>query len=195
MNDKVKVLGIAGSPRRGGNTDRLLKAAMDGAASQGAEVKTIVLCELKFEGCRNCGGCDLTGQCIVDDDMQLVHKKLRATDRIILASPIFFMGVSSQTKAMIDRCQALWVMKYCLKQPVATNGGRERRGIFLSVGGRGDVGLFDGARATVKSFFATVDVKYGGEVLYPRIDERGAIEEHPTALAEALAAGERLAQG
>lgn len=104
------------------------------------------------------------------------------------------MGVSAQTKAMIDRCQALWVMKYCLRLPVAANRGRERRGLFISVGGRGDAALFDGAIATVKSFFATIEVKYAGHLLYPRVDEAGAIKLHPTAFDEAFAAGRKLAQ-
>jgi multimeric flavodoxin WrbA len=194
-DDPIKVLGIAGSPRRDGNTELLLQESLRGAASQEAQTKTLVLCELKIEPCRHCGGCDETGICIVDDEMQMLHNELRATDRLVLASPIFFMGVTAQTKAMIDRCQALWVMKYCLGLPVATNQGKERRGLFISVGGRGEATLFQGAIATVRSFFATIDMKYTGELLYPRVDETGAIRNHPTALRDAFSAGQRLAQG
>ena len=131
---KIKVLGIAGSPRRDGNTDILLGKVMAGAASLQAETKTVILCELNIAPCRHCDGCLNTGKCVVDDDMQQMHKDLREADHIVLASPIFFMGVTAQTKAMIDRCQALWAIKYVLKLPVATNENKERRGIFVSAG-------------------------------------------------------------
>ncbi len=193
--EEIKVLGIAGSPRRGGNTEILLQEALRGAAGHGAQTKTLVLCELMIEGCRHCGGCDETGICIVDDDMQMVHNELRNTDHLILASPIFFMGVTAQTKAMIDRCQALWVMKYRLGLPVATNQDKERRGLFISVGARGDPTLFQGARATVKSFFASIDVEYAGELLYSHVDETGAISNHPKALKDAFIAGQKLVRG
>lgn len=194
-DEPVRVLGIAGSPRRSGNTDMLLDEALRGAGAGGASVKTLVLCNLNIAPCRHCGGCDEAGVCIVDDDMQMVHNELRSTDRLILASPIFFMGVTAQTKAMIDRCQALWVMKYCLKLPVAANRGRERRGLFISVGGRDDPRLFEGAIATVRSFLATIDMKYAGSLLYPRVDETGAILKHSAALTDAFSAGKELALG
>ena len=117
----MKVLGIAGSPRRGGNTDLLLEQAMVGAKSVGAETETIVLSKLSIEPCRHCDGCLAEGQCVIDDDMQSIYPKLRQADRIILASPMFFMGITAQAKAMIDRCQALWAIKYVLHQPVAMN--------------------------------------------------------------------------
>ena len=59
----MKVLGIAGSARRDGNTDRLLAEVMKGVASRGAEVKTVILKDLDLETCRHCDGCLKTGRC------------------------------------------------------------------------------------------------------------------------------------
>lgn len=191
---RTKLLAIAGSPRRGGNTDLLLQELSRGAESEGAEVKTILLNELAIAPCRHCDCCLETGRCAIEDDMQWLHSELRGTDRLVLASPIFFMGVTAQTKAMIDRCQALWVLKYVLKLPIATNGGGERRGLFISVGGRRVANLFQPAIATVKSFFKTLDVTYAGALLFHGIEGKGAILEHPTALREAFLAGQRLAR-
>ena len=190
---KLKVLGIAGSPRRDGNTDHLLNQVMAGASSQGAETKTVILSELNIAPCRHCDGCIKTGKCVVDDDMQWLHLDLREADRIVLASPIFFMGVTAQTKAMIDRCQALWVIKYILKLPVAINPGKERKGIFVSVGGTKLRNLFEPALATVKSWFTTLDISYAGEVVFSGIDERETIHLHPTASKDAFAIGQKLA--
>lgn len=187
-----RVLGIAGSPRRRGNTELLLNEVIAGAKQEGAEIKTIILNDLFITPCQHCDGCLGTGQCIVQDDMQWIYTELREADCLVLASPIFFMSVTAQAKAMIDRCQALWVLKYMLKLPVALNPRKERKGLFVSVGGLGLRNLFEPALATVKSFFKTLDVTYIGNLLFPRIDERGAITSHPTALREAFLAGKNL---
>ncbi|MBN2463843.1 MAG: flavodoxin family protein [Dehalococcoidia bacterium] len=195
LASKLKVLGIAGSPRRDGNTDHLLQQVLAGASSHGAETKTVVLSELNISPCRHCDGCIKTGKCVVEDDMQWIHADLREFDRIVLASPIFFMGVTAQTKAMIDRCQALWVIKYVLKIPVAINSGKERKGIFVSVGGTRLANLFQPAMATVKSWLTTLEIGYTGELVFSGIDEKESILRHPTALKDAFAVGQKLVTG
>ena len=189
----MKVLGIAGSPRRNGNTDLLLAEVMRGAASKGAEVKTIVLNNLKIAPCQHCDACLETGRCKVEDDMQMVYSELEQADRIVLASPIQFMGVTSQTKAMVDRCQALWVRKYILKQPPLGNTG-EKRGLFISVGGRTMTNLFEPALVMVKTLFRILDITYAGELLFSGVDEKGAIAKHPDALRQAFLAGQKLTE-
>ncbi len=187
----MKVLGIAGSPRRGGNTDLLLAEVMKGAASRGAEVKTIVLNDLKVAPCQHCDACLETGRCKVEDDMQMVYRELEDADRIVLASPIQFMGVTAQMKAMIDRCQALWARKYVLKLPPLGNR-RDRKGLFISVGGRKIANLFEPALVMIKTVFRILDVTYAGELLFPGMDEKGAIAKHPDALSQAFLAGQEL---
>ncbi|GAI17311.1 unnamed protein product [marine sediment metagenome] len=189
----MKVLGIAGSPRRGGNTDLLLGEVMRGAASRGAKVKTIILNDLKIAPCQHCDGCLETGRCKEEDDMQVVYRELEDADRLVLASPIQFMGVTAQAKAMIDRCQALWVRKYILKQPPLGNR-RERKGLFISVGGRKLANLFEPALVTVQTLFRILDVTYAGELLFSGIDEKRAIAKHPDALRQAFLAGQKLVE-
>jgi len=187
----VKVLGIAGSPRRGGNTDLLLAEVMKGAASRGAEVKTIILNDLAISPCQHCDACLEAGRCKIEDDMQMVYRELEDADRIVLASPIQFMGVTAQMKAMIDRCQALWARKYVLKLPPLGNR-RERKGFFISVGGRKVANVFEPALVMVKTVFRIIDITYAGELLFPGIDEKGAIAKHPDALRQAFLAGQKL---
>ncbi len=189
----MKVLGIAGSPRRGGNTDLLLDEVMRGAASRGAEVKTIILNDLNIAPCQHCDACLKTGRCKVEDDMQMVYAELMGADRVVLASPVHFMGVTAQAKAMIDRCQSLWARKYILKQPPLGNRG-ERKGLFISVGGTNLTNLFQPAVTTVKSLFRTLDIVYAGELLFPGVDEKGAITKHPDALKQAYLAGQKLVE-
>ena len=189
----MKVLGIAGSPRAGGNTDQLLAELMRGAASQGATVRTIFLSDLRIAPCLHCDACLKKGQCKLGDDMQMVYREMESADRIVLASPIHFMGVTAQMKEMIDRCQSLWVRKYVLKIP-PLGDKRERKGFFISTAGRKVTNAFDGALLTVKSLFSVLDVTYAGDLLFRNIDEKGAIAKHPDALEQAFLAGQKLAE-
>ncbi len=192
----MKVLGLFGSPRRGGNTDLLLEEMLKGAQSKGAEIERIFLSHLDISGCRECRSCETTGNCVVQDQMQEIYPKLMEADYVILASPIFFYGVTAQAKRMIDRCQALWARKYVLKKsPLGKRGVMKRKGWFLSVGGSGGEKVFDGAIHTVRYFFDALDVEYAGELTFRRIDAKEAIKKHPTALKEAFRAGQRFAAG
>jgi len=189
----VKVLGIAGSPRRDGNTDLLLAEVMRGAASKGAEVKTVVLNDLEITPCQHCDACFEAGKCRIQDDMQQIYIDLEQADRIVLASPVQFTGVTAQTKAMIDRFQCLWARKYVLKiPPLGTE--RERKGLFISVGGRKVKNVFEPALVMVKTVFRILDISYAGELLFSGIDEKGAIARHPDALRQAFLAGEKLVE-
>ena len=188
------VVGLNGSPRRGGNTDLLLAEIMKGAESEGAETKTLVLNDLNISPCQHCDACFEAGVCRIKDDMQTVYKEMEKADRIVLASPIHFLGLSAQMKAMIDRGQALWARKYILKKP-PLGDRRERKGLFVAVGGMKLARLFEPSLATVKAFFTVIDVGYAGELLFPGIDEKGAIKKHPTALKDAFAAGQNLVRG
>jgi len=192
---EMKVLGIAGSPRRGGNTDLLLAEVMRGAASKGAEVKTIILNELTIAPCQHCDACLKAGKCKIQDDMQMVYRELEDADRIVLASPIHFMGVTAQMKAMIDRCQALWARKYALKIPPLGSRQVERKGLFISVGGRKVANLFEPVLVMIKAFFRVLDIAYNGELLFSEVDEKGAITKHPDALHQAFLAGQKLVEG
>ncbi|MFQ5996689.1 MAG: flavodoxin family protein [Dehalococcoidales bacterium] len=186
----MKILGIMGSPRIKSNTDLLLDEALKGAGSQQAEVEKIVVDKLKINPCREYYGCLKDGNCVIRDDMDTVYPKLLEADGIIVASPIFFYGLSAQLKALIDRCQALWARRYVLKNlPEST-----RKGAFIGVGATRGKQLFNGSILTVKYFFQAFGVEYIDELLIRGIDKRSEIKEHSTALSDAFELGQRLAQ-
>jgi len=190
----MKVLGIAGSPRRNGNTDTLLARFLEGAASTGAEIKSLRACDLKISGCFHCDACYEKGICRIKDDMHIVYAEMEAADRIVMASPLQFMSVSAQLKALIDRCQALWTRKYILKIP-PLGDTRPRKGFFISVGGRRTVpNLFDAELVTVKNIYRMIDVSYAGDLLIPGIDAVGDIQKHPEALEQAFQAGKKFTE-
>jgi multimeric flavodoxin WrbA len=130
----MNVIAFLGSPRQGGNTELLLNEALKGIEESGAHAHVFPLNAMTISPCQNCGGCDETGLCIYEDDMTHIYQAIRMSDRIILASPIFFSALSAQTKMMIDRCQAFWCEKYLLKKPIPP-GPYGRKGLLLMVGG------------------------------------------------------------
>jgi len=188
----MKVLGLFGSPRRGGNTEILLEEALKGAEREGAEIERLYLSDLKITPCTECHGCDETGDCVILDEMQKIYPKLLEADIIILASPIFFYGVTAWAKALIDRSQALWAKKYLVNDPSMGKRGKRRKGFFISVGATKGQKVFEGAILTVKYFLDALNAEYTGELLYRGVDGKGEILKHPKALEQAREAGRKL---
>ena len=186
----MRILGIMGSPRRQSNTEILLDSALAGAKEMGAEVEKVVVSELKVSPCREIYACLKDGDCAIKDDMQWLYEKLLQADHVVFASPIFFYGLTSQAKAIVDRCQALWVRRHVLG--MKSKDSRMRRGVFISVGATQGSKLFDGAVLTVKYFFDAIGVRYAGDLLIRGIDGKAEIKEHPTALRDAFRLGQQL---
>ena len=189
-----KVLGILGSPCLDGNTAALLDAVLEGAKATGAEAERLDLAKMNIHPCFECRMCDSGKGCARgNDDMAQIYKKIRTVDAIVLASPIFFMGVSAQTKAMIDRCQCFWTEKYV--HGVRRYEGRRRpKGLFVSCAGSQKPIVFEPARHVVKAFFAAIDYQYAGEVLLLHTDDPGMGPRRVETLAQARAAGARLCE-
>lgn len=103
----MKILGILGSTRPGGNTEILLDIALEKARSRGGEASKVTLRDLSIKPCDGCNACFSTGECIVDDDMQQVYEKIRSADGIIWASPVYYWSMSGLTKMAMDRTYAL----------------------------------------------------------------------------------------
>jgi multimeric flavodoxin WrbA len=188
----MKVLGIYGSPRKGGNSDQLLDKALEGARSAGAETSSVYTRDLKMCGCLECGGCDKTGKCVVEDDMQSVYPLLKDSDIIFLASPIFFYGLTSQVKALIDRCQAMWSARMLAKNAEERKQYSSGRGYLIAVGATRGKNLFEGAQLTAKYLFDALDMSYDGGIFFRRLEKKEAVRTHPETLQEAFNLGRKV---
>ena len=187
----MKVAVFNGSPRIGGNTDLLLCEAEKPIEYAGHDIVRFDLNLLNIRPCQDCGGCEDTGICVISDDMNYIREAIRGVDRILLASPIFFFGLSAQTKIMIDRCQSFWCEKYLIKKPIP-EGPDGRRGLLLLVGGMTkEIGV-QCAEATAKAFFRTVSIPEHETVYFLGVDKKGAIQEHKTAFDDVRTASRRL---
>lgn len=126
----MRILAISGSPRgKLSNTRRLVELVLEGARSAGAKTELADLSELHIGYCTACNACHVTGNCVLDDDVNPLREKMLAADGLVLGSPLYFEGVTAQLKTVIDRlsgivhCQA-FLGKYACS--VATAGGAEQ---------------------------------------------------------------------
>lgn len=189
----MKILGIYGSPRKGGNSDRLLDQALEGARSAGAETDVVYARRLEMSGCTECGGCNETGECVLQDDMRSVYPLIAEARAIILASPIFFYALPSQAKALVDRAQALWSKRKITKTPEALKRYDGGKGYLIAVGATRGKKLFDGVQLEARYFFDALDMSYEGGVFFRGMEHGNAAAENPDALLEAFNLGLRAA--
>jgi multimeric flavodoxin WrbA len=187
----VKVLGISTSPRIRGNSDSLLRQALAGAESAGASSEYVRLADCKIGPCIECNDCYTTGTCSVQDDYQQLLTKISAADRLIFATPVFFMTVCAQAKTLIDRGQCLWAQKYVLKKDLFAPE-RDRRAMVIAVGGSRSKKQFECIRSTMASYFDSLDIHYVLSLFVSNVDARGDIEKHPSAMQEAYRLGSQL---
>ena len=188
----MHILAFYGSPRRKGNTARLLREAVAGSREAGAEVKEYVLRDLKLSPCLEIYGCKKDGRCVIKDDFEHIHDRLLSCQGVILASPIFFYTLSSHAKILMDRCQSLWVKKYWIEKQTPGKRSYERKGLFLSAGATHGKKLFDGARLSVKYFFDTFDAELWKTLGFRGLDFENDVLAHPEYLEEARQSGRDL---
>lgn len=185
----IKVLAFAGSPRRGGNSETLLDWVLDAMKKEGdVEIEKIALTEADVHPCKGCNACEVLNKCVQRDGMDILHDKIIEADCIVLAAPIYCMGICSQAKALIDRFQVFRSRKFVLKLPVVPPERKGKRlGVFLSTAGQDWDHVFNGAVPSVKCFYHVVEIRDADihYLMINNVDEKGAILNHPSAKADA----------
>ena len=191
----MDVLVFLGSPRKKGNSEILTEAVLEGVREAGGSPEIIRLCDLKISPCISCGGCNKTGKCVVEDDMTPLYDKIITIDKIIVASPIYFYGITAQTKAFIDRTQALWNRKRLMEKKGEWLENTDRKGFFISVAATRGVRIFEGAVLTMKYGYDAMGTNYAGDFLVTGPDKRGDMAKNEQKLSEAREAGKNFILG
>ncbi len=140
----MKILGISCSPRKGQNTETMVRTALESVEEKGADAEFYSVIGKNIHPCDGCWSCTKRGSCHIDDAMQELYEKMKEADGIIFASPVYFFNITAQAKAVIDRTIALSLPEQQLKDKVA--------GIMVSAG---STGVMD----TVKSIRAFFDIQ------------------------------------
>ncbi|MGI5817222.1 MAG: flavodoxin family protein [Armatimonadota bacterium] len=121
----IKVVALCGSPRKGGNTDLMTDAFLEGARSEGAAVEKFVLDEMNIRPIGPVGDdWEMRADIRADDDARMVLERMAAADIVVYASPVYWQGLTAQLKCLIDR-QSAYYMAPWLRE------GMEGCGIFV----------------------------------------------------------------
>ena len=177
-DDWLKVLGIVCSPRKGKNTEILVREALSGAEAAEAEVELVRVADLNLSPCDGCRSCRNSGECWIEDDMQNVYEKLVSADGILMGSPVYFWSVSGQAKIFIDRTLPLNYPSPRLKNKVG--------GAIAVAGRRGCVNTL----SIINNFF----LGHGMCAAELGVACHGGIEKDKQALERARALGTRLCE-
>ncbi len=180
INSK-RILGIIGSPRRGGNTEILVDEVLIGAEEAGARIEKVFLSELDIRPCRACEACKKAGKCVQRDDMPALLELMQHSQVWVLGTPVYFWGPTAQFKAFIDR---FYGARYNLK----LDGQRDILVVPLEDSNaetaRHTIGMLTDALTYLKmEIFATL--------VTPGLHHRGEARKHPDFLAAARRTGRK----
>jgi len=177
----VKILGLSCSPRKKGNTETLMNEALKGAHEEGAEVELVSVFGKDIKPCDGCQTCISTGKCHIDDDMQIIFRKLVEADGIIFGTPIYFYSMSAQAKAIMDRTYSLRRPCFRLTNKVG--------GVIAVAGG---IGLMD----AIKDFYFYIAINHmiPADYVGTYASERGEIRNNEKAMKSAFELGREMAQ-
>ena len=192
-----KVLGIGGSPRKGGNSDILLKRLLKGARDEGIATEEIQLRDYQFQPCIGCERCRKDKRCTgLQDGMQLIYPKIREASGLVLISPIYSYNMTALMKSFIDRLYCFYDFSderpgYWSSQ-LADQG---RKAIIAVVGEQAsrEAGGMDLTLETMRRSIEALGHEVINELPVLGIFNRGKVREYPQILEQAEAFGRRLA--
>lgn len=166
----MRIVGLVGSPRRGMNTDTLVREALRGASSLGAETEILYLNPLQLRPCQACRKHPAPNHCFFFDDMQKVYEVLENADGIVLGSPVYYGSVPAQVKAMIDRASCLTFVERDAEGNAVFTPRLEKvkKGAVILVS---DITRDpSAARVPIRLFFHDARIEQVGELFIPHAD-------------------------
>ena len=192
-----KILGIGGSPRKGGNSDILLKQLLKGARDEGIATEEIQLRDYQFQPCIGCERCRKDKRCTgLQDGMQLIYPKIREAGGMVLISPIYSYNVTALMKSFIDRLYCFYNFSderpgYWSSQ-LANQG---RKAIIAVVGEQAtrEEGGMDLTFETMRRSIKALGYEVIDELPVLGIFHKGKVKEYPQYLDEAEELGRQLA--
>ena len=191
-----KVLGIGSSPRKGGNSDILLKRMLKGARDEGVATEEIQLRDYQFQPCIGCERCRKEKRCVeLQDGMQLIYPKIVEASGLILISPVYNYNVTAWMKAFIDRLYCFY--DFTEERPGSWSSqlaDQSRKAIVAAVGEQ--TSREDGMDLTLEAMrlpIKALGYEVIGELPVLGIFSKGKVKEYPEILEKAEALGRWLA--
>jgi len=177
----MNVLGIVGSPRRGGNTDTLVEEVLAGAKAVGAQTEKIILRDFDIRPCKGCWACSTQDKCIQEDDLSTIAEKLIDAQTWVIGTPIYWWGPSAQLKAFIDRWVSLRKRAFSDKTMI----------LIIPMGGKSE----SYARHTIGMFrdiTSYLGIILREIILAPGVSEKGEVRQNKQLMEKAFQEGNRI---
>ena len=174
----MNILILSGSPRKGGNTELLVEAFVRGA-SEHHQVEMVSVRDVKVNPCLGCNACfkNESHICAQKDDMSVIYEKMNQADMLVIASPVYFYGISAQLKAVIDR----------FHNPIRDSFHIKKMALLL-VGAASLPELFDAILTEYNLCLNFFNIEDAGKVLVRGVKDKGDIN-NTEALNEAYRLG------
>ncbi len=177
----MNILGLMGSPRKGGNTDILVDTILKNAEGKGHEVSKVYVYGADVGPCVDCRGCK-KGElvCIVEDGMQALYPRLDAADVIVFGTPVYWVGPSGPIKQLFDRLR-----------PYFSNGRlKGKKAVLVAPAGDGP-GDADLIVEMFRRSFDMLGIEFVGQVLGKAYDKKEILKDEK-AMEQAVKLGKSL---
>ncbi|MDD1718420.1 MAG: flavodoxin family protein [Methanoregulaceae archaeon] len=180
----MKVLGIVGSPRRGGNTHLLVENILDGARDAGAETGILFLDGQEILECDGCHACWKGNPCSKDDDMNDLYGMIAENDVLVFGTPVYWYGPTALMKGFIDR----FVYFNCPENRVLL---ADKSAILAVPFEEEDPATADLLVAFFEKSLAYLGIELVGKVLAPGVTKLGEIKYRQDVLDQGYELGRR----
>ncbi len=191
-----KVLGIGGSPRKGGNSDILMNHILKGARNE-AVIEEVQLRDYQFQPCIGCERCRKDKRCTgLQDGMQLIYPKIEEALGLVLISPVYSYNMTALMKSFIDRLYSFY--HFSDERPGYWSSRLEdqgRKAAIAVVGEQASLeeGGMDLTLETMRRSIKALGHEVIGELPVLGIFQKGKVKEYPKILEQAENLGRQLA--
>lgn len=182
----MKIIGIATTPRKGGNSQALVEHILAGAEKAGAKTELIRITKLEINPCLGCGACKREDGCVQKDDFDGLMKKITKADAVVLGSPLYWGRLNAQAYPLIDRFYSL------LKADFTTDFPKGKKLVFAMTSGGMGAEAIEPVNAYVKHVFSFLGFEDAGFIWQNQCFRPGDLDNYPEKIKEAEKLGAGL---
>ena len=191
-----KVLGVGGSPRKGGNSDVLLAEILNGVQAENVDFGSVQLREIQYQGCIGCERCRKDGVCAgLKDGMTLVYPCVLEARGLVLVSPAHNYNITSWMKAFIDRLYCFY--KFDDNRPRGWSSrlaGQGRKAVLAAVCEQKNIEDMGFTLEAMGRPLEALGYEIVGELPVFSVFDRAGVREHEDVMAAAGKLGTDLAK-
>lgn len=189
------ILGVSGSPRRGGNSDRVLDATLSGTSEMGADTEILYLSDMEISSCVGCERCREDKVCTrFEDDLTPLYPKISLAEGIVLVTPVYNYNVTAWMKTFIDRLYCFY--DFDNEHPRGWSSRLADQGkatILAIVAEQLDPKDFGVTMEALRMPMEALGYRIAGELAVPGVFEAGVVKDRPGVLDQAVRLGQNLA--